>query len=405
MFEMMRIQWMLLMGAVLILSACQPDPTDELISAASSDDLTNALMFGALPQTVDVNGNGRQQQDRVRLGRLLFYDPILSGEKDVSCATCHHPAFGYGDGRDLPIGVGGVGLGPGRIDASNGEYGIVGRNAPTVINTVFNGIDRNGNYDITDAPMFWDNRANSLEEQALGPPHSFEEMRGHAYSDDVTLDSLVERLENNREYRDLFRRAFDGQRPVTSENIATAIADFERTIVANNSPFDRFVRGDDGAMTRQQKDGLRAFIDAGCGACHSGPMFSDYELHAIGVVEHPDRPGPDAGANGTFRFRTPTLRNLDVTAPYFHNGIASNLQEVMTHYLVSQDAAQAGGSPSFNTNVPELSPLLAAQQLQENQVDDIIAFMDALNDDDFDRGVPDRVPSRLPVGGNISLTN
>lgn len=373
--------------------------------AASSDDLTNALMFGALPQDVESNLNNNRQRDRERLGRLLFYDPILSGEKDVSCATCHHPDFGYGDGRDLPIGVGGVGLGPERFDAVADDIGIVGRNAPTVINTVFNGIDASGRYDITDAPMFWDNRANSLEEQALGPPHSFEEMRGHAYNEDVTLDSLVERLENNREYRDLFGRAFGGPNSISSENIATAIADFERSIVANNSPFDRFVRGDDDAMTRQQKDGLRSFIEAGCAACHSGPMFSDYELHALGVPEHPDRDAPDAGANGTFRFRTPTLRNLNVTAPYFHNGIASTLEQVMTHYLVSQDAAQAGGSPDFNPNVPELSPLLAAQRLEENQVDDIIAFMNALNDDDFDREVPNRVPSRLPVGGNITLTN
>ena len=397
----MRRITVLFVGGVVLLTSCNPDRDDVLSNINDADVLATAQQFGALPtDSEDPNGN-RMRRDREELGRLLFYDPILSGEKDVSCATCHHPEFGYSDGRELPIGVGGRGLGPDRFDAVNDDIGIVGRNSPSVINTAFNGIDRNGNYDPENAPMFWDNRANSLEEQALGPPHSFEEMRGHAYSEAVTLDSLVARLEDNREYRDLFRRAFQGQNPITSENIARAIASFERTIIAPNAPFDRFVRGDDNAMDDQQKRGLMAFVDAGCQTCHSGPMFADWIPHAIGVPEHPLRDAPDAGFQGTFAFRTPTLRNLRYTAPYFHNGVAGTLQEVMTHYLVSQDAAQEGGAPDFNPNVQELDPLLAAQSLREEQVDDIIAFMDALNDDNFDRTVPDRVPSGLPVGGLI----
>ena len=132
-------------------------------------------------------------------------------------------------------------------------------------------------------------------------------------------------------------------------------------------------------------------------------MFSDWELHAIGIPEHPDRDSPDGGADGSFAFRTPTLRNLRYTAPYFHNGLAENLYQVMAQYLASQEAAQAGGSPNFNPLVPELDPALASQNLQEDQVEAIIAFMDALNDDHFDRVVPSRVPSGLPVGGHIQL--
>ena len=399
----MRKQLLWIAGTALCLSSCQDEMSADVLSETTdAQAIAAASQFGALPRDARMNdGRENRRRDRENLGRLLFYDPILSGEKDVSCATCHHPDFGYGDGRDLPIGVGGRGLGPSRFDGVNDDIGIVGRNAPTVINTAFNGIDPNGNFNPNNAPMFWDNRANSLEEQALGPPHSFEEMRGHAFAEDVTLDSLVARLQANDEYRDLFRRAFDGPNPITSDNMATAIADFERSILATNSPFDRFVRGDNNAMTQQEKTGLIAFVDAGCDACHSGPMFSDYALHALGVPEHPLRDAPDAGANGTYRFRTPTLRNLDFTGPYFHNGIAGTLAEVMQHYLISQEAAQQGGSPSFNPNVPELSPALAAQTLQQSQVDDIIAFMGALNDPDFDRDVPNRVPSGLQVGGLI----
>lgn len=392
----------LITGAACVLSACSPDTVDDVLSnTTEAEVLATAQQFGALPMDADDPNGNRMRRDREELGRLLFYDPILSGEKDVSCATCHHPEFGYGDGRDLPIGVGGRGLGPDRFDGVNDDIGIVGRNAPTVINTAFNGMDVNGNYNPSDAPMFWDNRANSLEEQALGPPHSFEEMRGHAFSEAVTLDSLVARLEDNREYRELFRRAFQGNNPISSETIAMAIASFERTIIAPNAPFDRYVRGENNAMSEQQKRGLMSFVEAGCQTCHSGPMFADWVPHAIGVPEHPDRSGPDAGFAGRYQFRTPTLRNLRYTGPYFHNGVAGTLQEVMTHYLISQAAAQEGGAPDFNPNVQELDPLLAQQSLREDQVSDIIAFMDALNDDNFDRQVPNRVPSGLPVGGLI----
>ena len=397
-------QWMLATGGMVLLTACQvEDPNQLALESGEGDLMAMALEFGALPLDDRNDTRDRRRNDRERLGKLLFYDPILSGEKDVSCATCHHPEFGYGDGRDLPIGVGGRGLGPDRIDAIQDDIAIVGRNSPTVINTHFNGIDRQGRLDPDRAPMFWDNRANSLEEQALGPPLNFEEMRGHAFGADVALDSIVARLANIREYRDLFDQAFGGNAPLTADNMARAIADFERTLIAPNSPFDQYVRGDLQAMTDLQKQGLHDFVEAGCGVCHSGPMFSDWEPHAVGIPEHPDRDHPDSGVDGSFAFRTPTLRNLRYTAPYFHNGLAANLSQVMAQYLASQEAAQAGGSPSFNSLVPELDPALARQNLQEGQVEAIIAFMDALNDDNFDRGVPDRVPSGLPVGGNIQL--
>lgn len=395
----MRSIRIIILGAACALTACTPDHGDNILNGTSDAEvLATALQFGALPMEADDPNGGRLSREREELGRLLFYDPILSGEKDVSCATCHHPDFGYGDGRDLPSGVGGVGLGPSRTTG----YELVGRNSPTVINTAFNGIRSGGQYNPEEAPMFWDNRARSLEAQAQGPPQSFSEMRGHAYAEDVTLDSLEERLRANSEYRDLFRRAFGpGNNAITADNMARAIASFERTIVANNAPFDRFVRGEDNAMDDQEKLGLMAFVEAGCQTCHSGPMFSDYEPHAVGVPEHPDRDDVDRGFQGTFAFRTPTLRNLDFTGPYFHNGIVADLAGVMSLYLNAQAAAQSGEAPESNPNVTELDPLLAQQTLREDQVDDIIAFMGALNDGNFDRRIPNRVPSGLPVGGDI----
>ena len=191
-------QIMIITSSLLIFSSCQKD----------NDNNTGDNNIVDINQ-VDPNGNGNiNNNSMVTLGKLLFWDPILSGEKDVACATCHHPDFGYSDGRELPIGVGGEGLGPARIDAVNDNISLAGRNSPTIINTIFNGISPNGNFDPATAPMFWDNRVKSLETQALGPLLSFVEMRGHAFGEAVALDSIVNRLQNIGEYNTLFTDAF-----------------------------------------------------------------------------------------------------------------------------------------------------------------------------------------------------
>lgn len=146
----------------------------------------------------------------VSLGRLLFWDPVLSGSRDTACATCHHPSLAYADGRDLSLGTGSIGLGPARVDVSDGAIPVVRRNSPTVLNTAFNGVDcrrRRGrrvnaeafdgtvaSVDQTRAPMFWDSRIRSLELQALEPLKALEEMRGIAYDEDTALDVVVERF-------------------------------------------------------------------------------------------------------------------------------------------------------------------------------------------------------------------
>ncbi len=391
--------------SVLVFVACQSD--DDFVDTSIDDPMD-------IPDINDVDDPTPEpvNTDIVELGRQLFWDPILSGEKDVACATCHHPNFGYSDGRELPIGVGGVGLGPQRIDAVNDDIGLVPRNSPTIINTAFNGMDELGNYDPDLAPMFWDNRTLSLEAQAIGPLHSFEEMRGHAYDEALTIDSIVARLQSIDAYRNSFEAIFSGSDPINSNTIGEAIAAFERTITATDSPFDRFQAGDQNALTQAQIRGMNRFNQVGCDDCHSGPMFSDYQLHVLGVPDNDLLSFSDDGANGTYAFRTPTLRNLSDTGPYFHNGVAGNLQQSIQFYITARNAANGGpggpggppgglaANPNVNANEydPEIRDL---GNLNPNDIQDIVAFIRALDDPNYDRSVPSSVPSGLYPGGNI----
>ena len=402
----MRVaQFFIILGSLFLLGACQSDDNNPL----NDLDITDI-------NTVDnpTAGTPARLED---LGRFLFWDPILSGEQDIACASCHHPDFGYADGRALSIGVGGEGLGPNRGNLTNEN--LVGRNSPTIINTAFNGMDENGDFDPSEAPMFWDNRMFSLENQALGPIVNFEEMRGHAFDEDVALDSIVQRLQNNANYRQLFADAFGENNPITSENIGAAIAAFERTITATDSPFDRFQAGNQNAMTQQQIRGMEEFRRIGCNDCHSGPMFSDFELHVLGVPDNNQRTTSDTGANGTYAFRTPTLRNLDVTGPYFHSGVGGNLQQTIQFYLTARNFARNngnGGGPGGGGNGGPNGGLAINPNVTPNQIDDdvrglnnfnnadiqdIVAFIGALNDPDFDKTIPASVPSGLHPGGNI----
>jgi len=315
------------------------------------------------------------------------------------------------DGRALPIGVGGQGLGPARFDTTADDIGLVGRNSPTILNTAFNGMDNGGNFNPDNAPMFWDNRERSLEAQALGPLQNFEEMRGHAFSEAVALDSIVARIQAINEYTNLFSGAFGNNNAITSQNIGVAIAAFERTIMATNSPFDQFQAGDQNAMSQAAQRGMARFNQVGCDDCHSGPMFSDFELHVVGVPDHELLNESDSGANGTYAFRTPTLRNLPQTGPYFHNGVGDNLQETIRFYITARNFARnnnggggGGGDLDVNPNVGRNQiddDVRNLGNLNNGDVNDIVAFIQALNDTDFDRDIPTSVPSGLNPGGNI----
>ncbi|MCC6243296.1 MAG: cytochrome-c peroxidase [Gemmatimonadaceae bacterium] len=374
----------------------------------------------ALPTTADAPADNPTTAEKIALGRLLFWDPILSGHKDVACATCHHPDFGYAEPLDVSIGAHGQGLGTSRTFTSGQPARFVKRNSQTLLNTAVNGITASGTYEPATAPMFWDVRTQGLEAQALEPIKAMEEMRGTAYSEDDALATVVSRLTDNREYQTLFARAFGMPRAVSAENIGRALAAFQRSLLANNAPFDRYVRGDSSAMSAAQIRGMATFQAVGCSNCHSGPMFSDYRTHVLAVPENAKLAVPDSGVKASFAFRTASLRNLAYSAPYMHNGTIATLPQVVQFYTRAGrgggrgrggggapdgTGGRGGGRGGFTQNPhvtrAQLDPLLFQLRLRGGRQDDLLAFLDALNDREFDRTVPSRVPSGLKVGGAI----
>ena len=196
-------------------------------------------------------------------------------------------------------------------------------------------------------------------------------------------------------------------------SIGEAIAAFERSLVAMNSPFDRFRAGDVDALTAQQRRGLETFEEVGCDRCHDGVMFSDFDHHAEGVREHPLLAQPDAGA-GRFRFRTPSLRNVALTAPYMHNGMLPTLRDVLRFYdngrsenpnVSNARDRDAETTTDDDNGIARVSgQFRRVDNMSDGEMEDIIAFLNALTDASFDRTVPARVPSGLPPGGLDPLT-
>jgi cytochrome c peroxidase len=350
--------------------------------------------IGALPQSVIDPVDNPRTPEKVALGKVLFYDPVLSGNKDVSCATCHHPQFGYADGLDLPIGVGGEGQGGNRRFSASDAGLFTKRNAPTLLNVAFNGMDARGLYNPALAPMFFDERAKSLETQSLMPIAAFEEMRGNVFTEANAIDSVLARLRAIPAYRESFQTVFGSGNVITGQNLGKAIAAYERTLLANNAPFDRYRRGDASAMTEAQKRGMVLFIQNGCNTCHSGPMFSDYKSHVLGVEDNEKLGYSDKGKDNQYAFRTPTLRNIALTAPYMHSGKLKSLADVLGFY----DLITTGNQLNPNLQTSQLDSLLRPRVSLSN---DLIEFLNALTDTNFDRTVPAKVPSGLAVGGKL----
>ncbi|CAL2080669.1 Cytochrome c peroxidase [Tenacibaculum sp. 190524A02b] len=352
----------------LFLTSCSPDP--EYIPIDKQ--------VGALPTSaIDPIDNPRTPE-KIELGRMLFWDPILSGARDMACVTCHHPDKGYTDRIDLSLGIGGNGLGENRKGGL-----LIKRNSPTILNAAFNGITESGHYDPANTVMFWDNRAASLEEQSLGPIKDMKEMRGDAYPPELAIDSVSARLANIPEYVNMFNASFGNGTVINGDKIAKAIAAFERTLIAPNSRFDQYARGDESALTEEEIRGFNAFNQANCTACHSGPMFSDFKLHDIGVPDNPKLTEIDTGVDG--KYRTPTLRNLSETGPFMHNGMFTTLPEAVRFYNRFERNDEQAQQVNFNGDL--IAP--------------IVAFIKTLDDPNFDKTVPESVPSGLPVGGNI----
>jgi cytochrome c peroxidase len=251
-----------------------------------------------LPQTVPSPANNPATPDKVALGKQLFFDPRLSGDNTMSCATCHAPDKAYGDGVALNRGHGGR---------------LLARNTQTCLNVGF-------------FPMFfWDGRAASLEQQALGPIESAEEMH-------QDLDRLEEELEAIPGYVRQFQAVF-GSRP-SRDGIGKALAAYQRTLVTGPSPFDRYLKGDKSALSADAKRGLELFQgEARCIECHHGPLLSDGQFYRLGISTKDDGRAKITGKKeDRYRFRTPSLRNVADTAPYMHDGSLKTLDDVVTFY-------------------------------------------------------------------------
>jgi len=245
--------------------------------------------------------------------------------------------------------------------------------------------------------MFWDSRVKSLEKQALEPIKTLEEMKGRQYDEGEILDEIINRLKAIPEYSQLFEAAFGKNNSINSNNLAKAIAAFERSLVTNNSRFDQYMRGDDNAISLSEKDGFELFKKAGCANCHNGPMFSDYTMHVLGVPENEKLTEPDSGIAGKYAFRTPTLRNLRFTAPYMHNGSLTTLKSVLEFY--EDISFRKIRNPAVSSD--QYDPLVRELRLKVKDMAPIISFLNTLNDSGYDKEIPESVPSGLTVGGDI----
>jgi len=321
----------LVMRRVLILShtllACG--------SAALADDasLREAArgLFEAVPAAAAPASQAEAVQ--VELGSMLFFDPRMSSSGLFSCQSCHNVGLGGVDGLETSIGHGWQ-KGP--------------RNAPTVLNAIFN------------IAQFWDGRAPDLAAQAKGPVQASVEMNN-------TPDQVVTTINSMPYYREAFAKAFPAESdPVSFDNFANAIAAFEATLVTPGAPFDRWLEGDDAALTDVQKQGLQLFMDEGCASCHGGVNFGGQDYYPFGLVERPGGdvlPEGDLGrfavtetAGDDYVFRAAPLRNVALTAPYFHSGAVWSLPEAV-HIM---GAAQLGAN------------------LTAGEVDAIVAFLQSL---------------------------
>jgi cytochrome c peroxidase len=295
--------------------------------------------LGVLPLVVWPKDNP-SSPEKIALGKKLFFDNRLSGDNSMSCATCHSPEKGFADGKPLAIGFGNK---------------VLGRHTPTVLNAAYND------------PQFWDGRAHGLEAQAQGPIMAEGEMNmgGEAV--------LVDRLKKNATYKVMFDEVF-GAEP-TLELVGKAIAAYERTIVTPNSPFDRYVAGERTALSDSEKRGLLLFIGkASCTQCHSGPNFTDNKYHNLGVHKSGAEGGPDVGRFAVTKdeadrgaFKTPTVREALVTAPYMHDGSVDTLEALVDFY-------NKGGGEG-----PNKSKLLFPLNLTPEEKKDLVAFMKALS--------------------------
>lgn len=317
----------LLAATVLVLASVTASADDQTLLKQAQN------FFKPIPSIVPAVKDNAVTREKVELGKMLFFDPRLSASHLISCNTCHNLAMGGDDNLETSIGHGWA-KGP--------------RNAPTALNAVFN------------KAQFWDGRAADLKAQAKGPIQAGVEMNNTPAVVEETLRSIPA-------YVDKFKTAFPNEaQPVTFDNLAKAIEAFEATLITPASRFDQFLEGNLRALNDNEKQGLRLFIDKGCVACHGGVNVGGEEYFPFGVVEKPGAnvlPAKDRGrfevtktADEEYVFRAGPLRNIELTAPYFHSGKVWDLKQAVAIMATSQLGAK----------------------LSEAEIESIVAFLKTL---------------------------
>ncbi len=328
-------------GSVLALAAIAAPlsfPHAQAALAAAVSDIAKFMQSYRRPADTPSPSDNPTTPAKVALGKALFFDPRLSGSGAISCASCHNPSLGWQDGMSKGVGDHG---------------GRLGRHTPTILNVAWS------------EPLFWDGRAATLEDQAKGPMASAAEMN-------MPHDAVVSEVKSIPGYRSAFAVAFPGQ-PINIDNVAKAIASYERTVVSGRAPFDEWLDGDEGAVSDSAKRGFVVFnTTAKCASCHSSWRFTDDGFHDIGL------PGDDLGRARFMpgitplehAFKTPTLRNTALRPPYMHDGSMPTLEAVIDHYdhgFVSR---------------PSLSDQIKPLNLTARDKADLVAFLRTLTSQD-----------------------
>jgi cytochrome c peroxidase len=442
--------------AFFLWSCADPDPTAPAIQhlgprvgqasglGAEVRALAARRGIGPMPKTP------RVRPELAELGRMLAFDKILSGNRDISCMSCHLPRFALGDTRSLAIGEGASGLGPDRVHPENV---FIPRNAPPLFNLsffdhlFFDGrveVDRAGRFRTPAHDQLTPEMMRALELGAVSalplfPVANRQEMRGQSGENELAnipdgdfqgvWAALMERLGAIPEYRQMFEAAYPGQRfeDMSFAHAANAIAGFlVDAFTLDDSPWDRFLRGDRDALTEEQLAGALNFLNAPCATCHNGPVFSDDQFHNIALAQL--GPGMGDGPSGRddfgrlrvtgkpddlYRFRTTQLRNVELTGPYGHAGQFADLADFIDHYSRNDEKLRA----YTDDDIPELllrgtlldnkeaviesrSPFIRTAEFDAAFVRQLTAFMRALTDErarQLADVIPERVPSGLPV--------
>lgn len=322
---------------------------------SATEDMKKWLRPSEVPQPKD----NKMTPQRVELGKLLYFDVRLSSSEKISCATCHHPKRGWTDLVPTSKAV--------------GHEGATGpRNSPVVLNTAYQN------------RQFWDGRVKTLEQQALGPIEADVEMN-------MPLDVLIPKLNKISGYQKLFKVAYPKSKGIiTKEYLAKAIATFERTVVSTIAPFDKYAMGDTNAISKTAKKGFELFKGkAACVTCHDGFNFSDGSFHNIGLNDG-ELQGKELGRYATKKraawygvMKTPTLRDVTKSAPYFHDGSVKTLTEA-THIC--------GNGGRYEHNVKNKSTFMIDRKLTKSDIKNITSFLNSLEGPDMKLKIPKKFP-------------